>query len=150
MNCCAKAIGGHSHGIATSVACSFHASMTQGEMPASLAAVIIGRDVFLTAAVFWARARQLRWKWGGWHEFFRIDSPGVPAHVSPSPQKQDSDNTPAAENSGAGQTAETDSVPPAPIVEPLYISKVNTVFQLALITACLSQAWCGSPGPPST
>jgi phosphatidylglycerophosphate synthase len=31
-------------------------------------------------------------------------------------------------------------------VQPLFISKVNTVFQLGLVGTCMLHAWLGSPG----
>ena len=34
-----------------------------------------------------------------------------------------------------------DSIPPAVFMQPLYISKVNTCFQLLLIGGCLSSSW---------
>ena len=37
------------------------------------------------------------------------------------------------------------AVPPAPFVQPLYISKVNTVLQLSLIAGCIGQSWYGWP-----
>ena len=37
------------------------------------------------------------------------------------------------------------AVPPAAFVQPLYISKVNTVLQLGLIAGCIGQSWYGWP-----
>lgn len=34
----------------------------------------------------------------------------------------------------------------APKAEPLYISKVNTVVQIALVSSCLADSWIGWPG----
>lgn len=36
--------------------------------------------------------------------------------------------------------------PAAPLVQPLYISKVNTVFQLGLVGTCILHSWLGWPG----
>lgn len=36
-------------------------------------------------------------------------------------------------------------MPAAQLVQPLYISKVNTVFQLVLISGCIAQSWWGWP-----
>ena len=36
-------------------------------------------------------------------------------------------------------------MPPAEFVQPLYISKLNTVFQLALIGGCITHSWYGWP-----
>ncbi len=46
--------------------------MTQGTLPAYLAAVIIGRDVFLVGASLAARAHSLGWRHVSVSEFFRI------------------------------------------------------------------------------
>ena len=37
------------------------------------------------------------------------------------------------------------TVPPAELVQPLYISKVNTCLQLGLIAGCISHSWYGWP-----
>lgn len=37
------------------------------------------------------------------------------------------------------------SIPPAVFVQPLYISKVNTCFQLLLVGGCLSSSWYAWP-----
>ena len=34
----------------------------------------------------------------------------------------------------------------APLVKPLFISKVNTCFQLGLVGACIGHSWLGVPG----
>ena len=52
-------------------------------------------------------------------------------------------NSNAAVTQGCGGQAE--ATPPAPFVQPLYISKVNTVFQLGLIASCIGQSWYGWP-----
>ncbi|KAL3141820.1 hypothetical protein ABBQ32_004493 [Trebouxia sp. C0010 RCD-2024] len=45
-----------------------------------------------------------------------------------------------------GQAAEgKGSIPPAVFVQPLYISKVNTCFQLLLVGGCLSSSWYAWP-----
>lgn len=43
------------------------------------------------------------------------------------------------------QIAEERRTPPAVFVQPLYISKVNTCFQLLLVSSCLSSSWYGWP-----
>ena len=61
-------------------------------------------------------------------------------------------NTAAAEHVGSVQPGEKafqtgqvpvdkGRIPPAVFVQPLYISKVNTCFQLLLIGGCLSSSW---------
>ena len=43
----------------------------QGSLYTPLAALVIGRDVFLVTGAFALRFRSLGWKWPGWQEFFR-------------------------------------------------------------------------------
>lgn len=48
---------------------------------------------------------------------------------------------------GAGsEPAEPAPAPAAPFMQPLYISKVNTVFQLGLVGTCIMHSWLGWPG----
>lgn len=65
-------------------------------------------------------------------------------------------NTAAAEPVGSVQPGQKESqsrqapvdegsIPPAVFVQPLYISKVNTCFQLLLIGGCLSSSWYAWP-----
>lgn len=51
--------------------------------------------------------------------------------------QQELQNQPAPANKG--------SIPPAAFVQPLYISKVNTCFQLLLVSGCLSSSWYAWP-----
>ena len=52
----------------------------------------------------------------------------------------------ASTASGAHSTSrEGFVVPPAELVQPLFISKLNTVFQLGLIAGCISHSWYGWP-----
>ena len=37
------------------------------------------------------------------------------------------------------------AVEPAPFVQPLYISKINTVAQLSLVAGCITSSWYGWP-----
>ena len=48
------------------------------------------------------------------------------------------------EGASAASDAES-TVPPAELVQPLLISKLNTVFQLALIAGCISHSWYSWP-----
>lgn len=120
-----------------------------------MVALILGRDVFLVAGAFAARAKMLGWRWPGAGEFFRLQSgsagggsgEGSRAGAAPSPgaqqepAEQQQQQQPAATGGAAGGEA-----PAAPFVEPLYISKVNTCFQLGLAGVCMARAWLGWPG----
>ena len=90
-------------------------------LPPYLFNLIVGRDVLLISGACMARGHTLGWRWPGMTAFFNI----------------------------SGQATAPDK-PAAPKVEPLYISKVNTVFQLSLISSCLTDAWIGWPGPEIT
>lgn len=92
-----------------------------GALPSYLFNLIVGRDVLLISGACIARGQTLGWRWPGVTTFFNI----------------------------SGQATAPDK-PAAPKVEPLYISKVNTVFQLTLISSCLTDAWIGWPGPEIT
>ena len=106
-------------------------------MPLPLVGIVLGRDIALFAGAFAIRAHSLKWKWPGAREFFRI--------VPVSETKEES-GTGKSEN-GLTRTIEEGSVAPvAPPVQPLFISKVNTVFQLGLVGACMTDAWLGWPG----
>jgi hypothetical protein len=92
-----------------------------------LVAVVLGRDVVLLGGAFAIRAQQVGWKWPGLKEFFRITPTAGSSDVETGIQ-------------GAGPA------PVAPVVKPLLISKINTGFQLALVGACMTDAWLGWPG----
>lgn len=92
-----------------------------GALPLYLFNLIVGRDVLLISGACIARGQTLGWRWPGVTTFFNI----------------------------SGEATAPDK-PAAPKVEPLYISKVNTVFQLTLISSCLTDAWIGWPGPEIT
>lgn len=109
--------------------CSVVAALgMHGAMPSPVVAVILGRDAVLVAGAFGARAHALGWRWPGAAEFFRLQ----PAEAAPAGQG-------AAHSGGLGP------VPAAPLVRPLFVSKVNTVLQLGLVAACMSRAWAGWP-----
>lgn len=82
--------------------------------------VILGRDVCLIAGAFYARADALQWTWPGITTFFNISGTPSSSH---------------------------ESAPAAPKAEPLFISKVNTVVQITLISSCLAESWVGWPEP---
>ena len=96
-----------------------------------LVGVVLGRDVVLLGGAFVIRAQQVGWKWPGVKEFFRI---------TPT-QSAAGDVEAGKEEGGAAVVA-----PVAPIVKPLLISKINTGLQLALVGACMTDAWLGWPG----
>ena len=118
-------------------------------MPAPLAALFLGRDVILVTGAFVHRASIVGWRWPGFAQFFRLPTDTQDSNEM-QPQDQESmRSSHAAPGSalpqhGSGQPS-AEAVPPAPFVEPLYISKVNTVLQLAYVTVCMSSAWCGWP-----
>ena len=110
----------------------------QGSLPAPLAVLIIGRDVLLVAGAFAQRFRDFHWRWPGWAEFFRTAPPmgGLSAASSSS---RGSNRHSAAKAEGRSQPKA------AQFVEPLYVSKVNTVAQLGLVAGCISHSWYGWP-----
>lgn len=82
----------------------------------------------------------------GWAEFFRVS----PSQLSPQADAAQA----GAESSRSAQDIHEDVKPkdssaapvaPAAFVQPLYISKVNTVFQLCLIAGCIGNSWYGWP-----
>ncbi len=104
----------------------------------------------------------------GWAEFFRMAGPlpqqaaehaamqantakaadlfqksSSASNVSESERGTEQCSGSAAPNGRSDGHAE--AAPPAPFVQPLYISKVNTVFQLGLIAGCIGQSWYGWP-----
>ena len=60
----------------------------QGALPGYLAAVIIGRDVFLVGATFTTRAHQLGWRRVPLRTFFRVTAAAGP-QVPPPPSASD-------------------------------------------------------------
>ncbi|KAL4516492.1 hypothetical protein Ndes2526B_g05089 [Nannochloris sp. 'desiccata'] len=113
------------------VGCVVGALGYTGTLPLPLVGVVLGRDVVLLGGAFAIRAQQLGWKWPGVKEFFRI----TPTESSSDMEK------------GRGGSAEAGAAAPmAPVVKPLFVSKINTGFQLALVGACMTDAWLGWPG----
>ena len=122
-------------------------------LPAPVVGVIVARDVLLVCGAFAARAKSLGWRWPGWSEFFRVQPPAAPEV----PAAAAAAAVAAAEDSGGGSSSSggggggggsggSGRAPAAPLVQPLYISKVNTVFQLSLVGMCMLDAWAGWPG----
>jgi phosphatidylglycerophosphate synthase len=115
----------------------------QGVLPAPVVALVVGRDVVLVSFVCAARVKSLGPSWPGWAEFFRVQPAAAPA--APASDQGHPSSAPgggAAAAVGGGGTP----APAAPLVKPLYVSKVNTVFQLGLVGACMLKAWLGWPG----
>lgn len=126
--------------------------------------LILGRDAFLVAGAFAARAQMLGWRWPGVGEFFRLGPPpGSSDSSSSGSSNTDSAAMPQGSSGGAPpvatrsegrqqqqqQQAEASiapgQAPAAPFVEPLYISKVNTALQLGLVGSAMAHAWLGWP-----
>ena len=93
----------------------------------------------------------------GWAEFFRT-APGLPdtgadADGSQRPPQGSHESQHAADSGqherkmlqAEGAANQDSVVPPAEFVQPLYISKLNTVFQLGLIAGCISHSWYSWP-----
>ena len=109
--------------------------------------IILGRDVFLVAGAFAARAQSLGWRWPGAAEFFRLGPVSAAGSSSSSSSSGDTAAAAAAHDSGGGGASDGRApTAPAPLVQPLFISKVNTVVQLVLVGTCISDAWLGWPG----
>lgn len=140
----------------------------QGVMPPAVVGIIVGRDVILVAGAFVARAKSLGWRWPGLSEFFRVGPPpaagtggegsiaavdaaaAADGAAGPGPrQEQQQSGAVAGVPGGSGHAAAAPSsgahAHAAPLVKPLYISKVNTCFQLGLVGACIGHAWLGVP-----
>lgn len=98
------------------IGCVVGALMYKSLFPLWLGALIVGRDTALVGVSFYMRFRQLGWKWPGAEAFFK-SRPG-----------------------GAS------GVPTAARVEPLMVSKVNTVLQLLTVASCLTSPAVGYPG----
>jgi cardiolipin synthase len=91
-------------------------------LPPWLVLLAVGRDVALVAGAFVFRARAMNWRIPSLREFFRM----VPLS--------------SPDGSGvAGSHA-------APRVQPLLVSKLNTVLQIGTATAALATSAWGMPG----
>lgn len=107
-------------------------------LPGPVVGIIVGRDVLLVTGAFAARAKSLGWRWPGVAEFFRVGSGAAAGGLGALPGA-------GGEGGGSGQGGGSPA-PAAPLVQPLYISKVNTVFQLGLVGTCILHSWLGWPG----
>eukprot|EP00798_Chlamydomonas_sp_ICE-L_P023713 gene23713-9256_t len=88
----------------------------KGIVPIWVAAVIAGRDIAFVLGLTIHRLHMLKWRPSSAAQFFQVSQGGA----------------------GAGDKH-------MPIMQPIMISKVNTVLQLALLSGCLSKAWLGWP-----
>ena len=88
-------------------------------LPPWLVVLSVGRDVALVAGAFVFRAKAMGWRVTSPREFFRM--------------------VPASDGATAGSHA-------APRVQPLLVSKLNTVLQIGTATAALATAAWGLPG----
>ena len=73
-----------------------------------------------------------------------VDNNG-PSSKSLNSLQQKLDSTTQQPTSEQGQAGVAGKAPPAAFVQPLYISKVNTCFQLLLVGSCLTQSWYAWP-----
>ena len=116
-----------------------------------LAGVIIGRDVFLVVGALVLRLRSFGGTWPGWSEFFRTtgvdERPGQGYKGKSLKYGLDLDDTEKSDGKVQGATAlakKKSTTLPASYVQPLYISKVNTVAQILLVAGCITStsfAW---------
>jgi cardiolipin synthase len=114
----------------------------KGLIPLWVASVILGRDLALVGGLVYLRYRALKESKGRgerprgpitFSEFTRTRAASAPSVV-------DSDSKDGTLVIGAGAM---------PMMQPLFISKVNTVLQLALIGGSLSHAWVAWPDASS-
>lgn len=121
----------------------------QGFLYTPLAALIVGRDVFLVVGAFVLRLRSLDWKWPGWQEFFRTTSQDVQkgSNVGEKHFPDSKGSVVRGEGEETSSSSEKGGIAsqPAAFVQPLYISKVNTVAQIMLIGGCITSTSLGWP-----
>lgn len=89
---------------------------------------------------------QVGWKRVDWAEFFRL-SPSQLSSGADAAQAGAENSRFAQEVHEVAKSKDSSAAPvvPAAFVQPLYISKVNTVFQLCLIAGCIGNSWYGFP-----
>ena len=83
----------------------------------------------------------------GWAEFFRLSPSTATTGTASMQNGRDSSGAVQQEQQEfvSSQEIAVPPVAPASFVQPLYISKVNTVFQLCLIAGCIGRSWYGWP-----
>ncbi len=107
------------------VTCLTAASGLKGLIDPAVCGIIIGRDVVLLSGAFLHRAHVLNWRWKTWQEYFRVIE------------------TSETNRGGGGGHA-----PAAPMVKPIFISKLNTVFQIGLVVSAISHGAMSWPDGP--
>ncbi|GIL80764.1 hypothetical protein Vretimale_9133 [Volvox reticuliferus] len=131
------------------IGCVAGALLLDGVMPTWLAIVVVGRDLLLVTGAFAFRLRGFGWRWPGREAFFRT-ADDMSASMSVSAV-----NTAAAAMSssqpgaipakgrvmGKGDSGETGVA----FMQPLLISKANTVLQLVLLGGYLMRGMYGWP-----
>ena len=125
--------------------------MLQGFLYTPLAALIIGRDIFLVVGASVLRLRSFGGSWPGWKEFFRTtNTEENPNKGSGGKSKmnslagEESRHSDASLHAAGDLTKQKSSALPATYVQPLYVSKLNTVAQILLVAGCItstSYAW---------
>lgn len=139
-------------------------SRTQGLIPIWFASVVVGRDAALVTGAAVQRWRSLGWSRSvSLREFLRTIPPGsagATGHPSSSPglspsggadEEKGTGNSQGCigegkgTNSSQGHRAVVD--PGVPLMQPLLISKANTVLQIALLAGCMGRAWVQWPEP---
>mmetsp|Transcript_4599 Transcript_4599/g.7892 ORF Transcript_4599/g.7892 Transcript_4599/m.7892 type:complete len:334 (-) Transcript_4599:1916-2917(-) len=113
----------------------------KGLAPTWLAVLIIGRDLGLVGGMFVHRWHMLGWRTRGLtaEDFF---------NTLATPKTSTSTPTSKLEGNGSPVKGEGESGLPAggvPIMQPLFISKFNTVLQLALVGSFMTHAWAQVP-----
>ena len=71
---------------------------------------------FCSKGAFLHRAHVLNWRWKSWREYFRVT-----------------------------RSADDGHAPVAPSVKPIFMSKLNTVFQIVLVVGAISNGALGIP-----
>ena len=124
----------------------FFCFFSKGALPPLLVGVVIARDVVLLGGAFAIRAQTLHWKWPGLQEFFRIAPIAPPTSTKTGTPDASATKINITEEIQTGEEVEVLVAPVAPVVKPIFISKVNTGLQLALVAACMTEAGYGWPG----
>jgi hypothetical protein len=103
---------------------------------------------FASTGQFISMVLQVGGKRVGWAEFFRL-SPNAASTGAVSAEIGANSNDASWKDGQQEpvnlQEGSVRPVAPAAFVQPLYISKLNTVFQLFLIAGCIGRSWYGWP-----
>jgi cardiolipin synthase len=114
-----------------------------GVLPLWLAGAVVARDAGLVAGAVAARAAAAGWAWPGGPEFFRLVE-GEADRAVGERRRQGGDEE-ARAGGGATPSSPPSSLPPAPAVRPLAVSKVNTALQFVTLAAALAGPALGWP-----